>query len=149
MISTGFFFPKKIIGRALPNKAIEKITPRSTKKGIGPKLNKQKLNDLLMIKHAISQAVKDNMKFTNERSKASNKNILVIPRPLAPNALNIPNSRFFSFIEEIKELKSIKAAKKHNISPEITKTLMVIASVKKLYAVSNCEYLVVNVPEML
>ena len=149
MISTGFFFPKNTIGSELPNIAIEKITPSKIKNGIGPKLNKQKLNLLLTIKHAISQAVKENMKFINEKSKASKRNILVIPAPLAPKALKIPNSRFFSLREESKELKRISAANKHKTTPDVTKTLIVIGSVKKLYAVSNSAYLVVNVAEIL
>ena len=149
MISTGFLFAKEIIGIVLPIKAIVATTPNSSKKGIGPKLKRQKKNLLLITAQAISQATNEIMKFANENSSASNKNILVIPRPLAPNALNIPNSRFFSFSEEIRELKSINIDKKHKIIPEITKTLIVIGSVKKLYAVSNSAYLVVNVAEIL
>ena len=133
----------------LPNKAITTTTPNSNKKGIGPRLKRQKKNLLLITAQAISQATNEITKFTNENNNASNKNILVTPIPLAPNALNIPNSRFFSFSEDINELKSINAAKKHKMIPAITKTLIVMGSVKKLYAVSNSAYLVVNVAEIL
>ena len=149
MISTGFFLAREIIGTMLPNRAIIATTPNNNKKGSGPRLNKQKWNVPLMIEQAISQATKEIMKFTNENNSASNKNILVIPIPLAPKALNIPNSRFFSFSEESNELKSINEAKRHKTIPKITKTLMVMLSVKKLYAISNVAYLVVNVPDIL